>query len=68
MIFNKIYDCITFFQENFITNIRFEILKDVVDYFVVCESRYDHKNNKKNLNFKLVNPNIKKKIDLLSSG
>ena len=62
MISNKIYDCITFFRENFITNIRFEILKDVVDYFVVCESRYDHKNNKKNLNFKLENPNIKKKL------
>ena len=60
MISNKIYDCITFFRENFITNIRFEILKDVVDYFVVCESRYDHKNNKKSLNFKLMNPDIKK--------
>ena len=60
MISNKIYDCITFFRENFLTNIRFEILKDVVDYFVVCESRYDHKKNKKNLNFKLDNPNIKK--------
>ena len=35
---NKIFDCITFFKENFITNIRFEILKNVVDYFVICES------------------------------
>ena len=49
---SKIFDCITFFQENFITNIRFEILKDVVDYFVVCESIYDHRGQKKNLNFK----------------
>ena len=30
----KIYDCITFFDENFLTNLRFEILNDVVDYFV----------------------------------
>ena len=34
--------CITFFRENFITNIRFEILKDIVDYFVVCEANKTH--------------------------
>ena len=44
------FDCITFFQENFITNIRFEILNKYVDFFVVCESLYDHKGNKKNIN------------------
>jgi len=44
---SKIYDCITFFRENFITNVRFEILKNVVDHFVICESRYDHKGKKK---------------------
>ena len=38
MFRNKIYDCITFYDENFLTNLRFEILNDVVDYFVVCES------------------------------
>ena len=27
------FDCITFFQENFITNIRFEILNKYVDFF-----------------------------------
>ena len=47
---DKIYDCITFFQENFITNLRFEILNEVVDYFVICESKYDHRGNKKRLN------------------
>ena len=50
---NKIYDCITFFDENLLVNSRFEILKDVVDYFVICESNYDHKGNKKKINFKL---------------
>ena len=33
---SKIFDCITFFDENFLVNSRFEILKDVVDYFVIC--------------------------------
>ena len=44
---NKIYDCITFYDENLLTNLRFEILNNVVDYFVVCESLYDHKGNSK---------------------
>ena len=47
---NKIFDCITFFNENFITNIRFEILNEFVDYFVVCESIYDHRGLKKKIN------------------
>ena len=59
---SKIFDCITFFQENFITNIRFEILKDVVDYFVICESIYDHRGQKKNLKFKLLNEEYRSKI------
>ena len=59
---NKIFDCITFFSENFITNLRFEILKNSVDYFVVCESIYDHKGKKKELNFRLNNIKFKNKI------
>ena len=58
----KVFDCITFFQENFITNLRFEILNEVVDYFVVCESKYDHRNNEKKLNFQLLNNKFKSKI------
>jgi len=48
---NQIFDCITFFNENFITNLRFEILNPVVDYFIICESIYDHKGKKKKLIF-----------------
>ena len=44
---NKIFDCITFFNENLLTNARFEILKDVVDYFVICESQFDYRGKKK---------------------
>ena len=58
----KIFDCITFYQENFITNIRFEILNEYVDYFIVCESKFSHIGKKKNLNFKLFNKIFKKKI------
>ena len=59
---SKIFDCITFFNENFMANLRFEILDKKVDYFVICESRYDHQGRKKNLNFQLKNQNFKDKI------
>jgi len=55
----KLYDCITFFDENFLTNLRFEILNKVIDYFVVCESKYDHMGNPKPINFSLLNKNYK---------
>ena len=51
----KIFVCITFFNENLLANARIEILKDVVDYFLICESKFDHKGIKKNINFKLLN-------------
>lgn len=59
---NKIYDCVTFFRENFIINVRFEILNKYVDYFVICESKFDHNGKKKKLNFKLKNASFKNKI------
>ena len=58
----KIYDCITFFDENLLANLRFEVLNEVVDYFVVCESKYDHKNRKKKVNFNLLNKSFKSKV------
>tara|TARA_B100001057_G_C22670497_1_gene879656 strand:- start:236 stop:997 length:762 start_codon:yes stop_codon:yes gene_type:complete len=43
-------------------DLRYNILKSVVDYFVICESRYDHRNNKKKINFKNGNTYDQKKI------
>ena len=48
---SKIFDCITFFDNNFMFNLRYNILKDHVDYFVVCESIYDHRGKPKEKNF-----------------
>ena len=59
---SKIYDCITFFNENLLVNARFEILSDVVDFFIICESKYDHSGNKKKLNFNLINKKFQDKI------
>jgi beta-1,4-mannosyl-glycoprotein beta-1,4-N-acetylglucosaminyltransferase len=59
---NKIFDCVTFFDENLLVNSRLEILKDVVDYFVICESRYNYRGIKKKINFKLINKKFKNKV------
>ena len=48
---SKIIDCITFFDNTLMFNLRFNILKNHVDFFVICESEYDHRNKKKKLNF-----------------
>jgi len=59
----KIYDCITFYQANMLFQLRFEILKDIVDYFVVCEANKTHTGLKKKFNFNPKIPNkYKKKI------
>jgi len=48
---SKIIDCITFFDENYIFDFRYNVIKDFVDYFIVCESKFDHKGNLKKINF-----------------
>jgi beta-1,4-mannosyl-glycoprotein beta-1,4-N-acetylglucosaminyltransferase len=58
----KIYDCIIFYDENLLVNSRFEILDEVVDFFVVCESIYDHRGKNKGINFFLKNEKFKKKV------
>tara|TARA_B100001057_G_scaffold411053_1_gene426452 strand:- start:999 stop:1823 length:825 start_codon:yes stop_codon:yes gene_type:complete len=49
----KIFDCTTFFNSNHLFEIRFNILRDIVDYFVVCESNTTHTGKKKRYNFDL---------------
>ena len=56
----KLIDCITFFQENFVFDLRYNILKDHVNLMVVCESKYDHRGNSKKLNFEFKKNIIKK--------
>ena len=44
---NKLLDCVTFFDNNFMFQIRYNILVNYVDYFVICESLFDHKGEAK---------------------
>ena len=48
---SKIFDCITFFDNNFMFDLRYNILKNFVDYFIICESIFDHRGNQKKKNF-----------------
>ena len=48
---SKIIDCITFFDNNFMFDFRYNVLKDFVDFFVICESKYDHRNKEKKKKF-----------------
>ena len=59
----KIIDTTTFFEENMIMDIRFNILNPYVDKFIVCESLYTHSGKKKNVNFNVNDyPKFKNKI------
>jgi beta-1,4-mannosyl-glycoprotein beta-1,4-N-acetylglucosaminyltransferase len=51
----KIFDCITFFEESRQADLRFNILNDYVDYFVICEGSFDHKGKNKKINFNINN-------------
>ena len=59
----KIIDTTTFFEENMMMDIRFNILNPYVDKFIVCESTYTHSGKKKDINFNLNDyPKFKDKI------
>ncbi len=54
-----IYDCFQYFNEDHILDLRFNILNDRVDYFVISESTKTHQGKEKKLNF---DPNNFKKF------
>ena len=59
----KIYDCTTFYSEQMMLEIRFNILNEFVHKFIVVESLYSHSGKKKKLNFDINNyPKFKDKI------
>ena len=59
----KIYDCITFYSEHMMLDVRFHVLNDYVEKFIVTESLYSHSGQPKKLNFDINNyPKFKDKI------
>ena len=47
----KIYDCFMYFDEEVVAEVRLNTLNDYVDYFVIVESKFTHKGDKKKLRF-----------------
>ena len=59
----KIYDCITYFDEKILFEIRLNCLNKYVDKFIVAEATYTHSGNAKKINFDINDyPLFKKKI------
>ena len=59
----KIFDCFMFFDEDMLLELRLNILSKYVDYFIIVESIYNHKGEKRDLNFDLKKfENFKEKI------
>ena len=58
-----IFDCFQFFDEEHIADLRFNILNDFVDYFVIVESTVNHQGKEKKLQFDINKyQKLKKKI------
>ena len=47
----KIFDCFMYFDEDLILDIRLNTLHENIDYFVIVESKFTHKGEKRNLKF-----------------
>jgi beta-1,4-mannosyl-glycoprotein beta-1,4-N-acetylglucosaminyltransferase len=47
----KIFDCFMYFDEEIILDLRLNILDKYVDYFVIVESIFTHRGDKRKLNF-----------------
>jgi beta-1,4-mannosyl-glycoprotein beta-1,4-N-acetylglucosaminyltransferase len=59
----KIIDCITYFNEKTLADLRFNILDKFIDKFVIAEAAYTHSGNKKKINFNINDyPKFKHKI------
>ena len=62
----KIIDCTTYYSEDLMLDIRFNILNEYVDKFIIVEAKHSHSGEKKILNFNINNfPKFKDKIEYL---
>ena len=62
----KIIDCTTYYSEDLMLDIRFNILNQFVDKFIIVEAKHSHSGEKKKLNFNINNfPKFKDKIEYL---
>lgn len=49
----RIFDCFMYYNEDVILELRLNYLNSFVDFFVIVESKFNHKGEKKKLNFEI---------------
>ena len=49
----KIFDCFMYFDEEIVLDVRLNTLDQFVDYFVIVESKFTHKGDKRELRFNI---------------
>ena len=47
----KIFDCFMYFDEDIVLDVRLNTLDEYVDHFVIVESTFTHKGEKRDLKF-----------------
>ena len=63
----KIFDCTTYYSEDLMLEVRFNVLNKFVDRFIVVEAKFSHSGEKKKLNFNINKfSEFKKKIIYLT--
>ena len=63
----KIFDCTTYYSEDLMLEVRFNILNKFVDKFIIVEAKFSHSGEKKKLNFNINKfSEFKKKIIYLT--
>ena len=49
----QVFDCFMYYNEDTILDLRLNYLNKYVDYFIIVESTFNHRGQKKNLNFNI---------------
>ena len=49
----KIFDCFMYFDEDLVLDLRLNYLSKFVDNFVIVESKFNHKGEKRDLKFNI---------------
>ena len=62
----QVFDCFMYFNEDVVLELRLNYLNKFVDQFIIVESTFNHRGQKKNLNFDVDKfPEFKNKIKYL---
>ncbi len=49
----QVFDCFMYYNEDTVLELRLNYLNQYADYFVIVESTFDHRGQKKKLNFNI---------------